>query len=395
DFTAEDEAILVQLAQTASVAVENARLYDELREADRRKDEFLAMLAHELRNPLAPIKSGLDLLRLEFGESEVVEVMSEQVGHVVRLVDDLLDVSRILRGKVELKKGPTDVAAVARRAAEAVRPRAEAHRQRLVVSVPEEPLRLEADPVRLTQVVTNLLHNASKYTDDGEEIRLSVSREGGEAVVTVADTGIGIAAELLSRVFDLFTQADQALDRSQGGLGIGLTVVKSLVEMHGGRVAAASEGAGRGSTFTVRLPIVESSAEAARADAGPGAGRRRVLVVDDNVPAATLLGRLLGKLGGHEVRLAHDGAAAVAEAESFRPDLILLDIGLPKMDGYEVARRLRGRPELDGALLVALTGYGTAEDRRRSLEAGFDDHLVKPPDVEMLRRVLAHPKVAR
>jgi PAS domain S-box-containing protein len=389
-----DLAVAEDLARRAAVALENARLYAEVRDAARRKDEFLAMLAHELRNPLAPIRSGLDLLKLSDAEPEVVEVMSDQVGHVVRLVDDLLDVSRILRGKVELKKETTDLAVVLRRAAEAVRPRVEEHGQRLTATLPDGPLRIDVDPVRLTQVVTNLLNNASKYTDDGGEIRLAAGREEGEAVIRVSDTGIGIDPKLLPRIFELFTQADQALDRSQGGLGIGLTVVKSLVEMHGGSVRASSEGHGRGSEFVVRLPAAEAMEQPARdVPAAAPAAPLRILVVDDNAAAAKLLGRLLEKLGGHEIRIVHDGEAALAAAASFRPNLVLLDIGLPRMDGFEVARLMRERPGYGGILLVALTGYGTAEDRKRSLEAGFDDHLVKPPGVEMLRTVLAHPKL--
>jgi PAS domain S-box-containing protein len=389
-----DLALAEDLARRAAVALENARLYSEVRDAARRKDEFLAMLAHELRNPLAPIRSGLDLLKLSDAEPEVVEVMSDQVGHVVRLVDDLLDVSRILRGKVELKKVTTDLAAVLRRAVEAVRPRTEEHAQQLTAVLPDWPLRIDADPVRLTQVVTNLLNNASKYTDDGGNIRLEASHEGGDVVIRVRDSGIGIDPKLLPRIFELFTQADQALDRSQGGLGIGLTVVKSLVEMHGGSVTASSEGHGRGSEFVIRLPAAEpAELSASNGPAAAPAGPLRILVVDDNAPAAKLLGRLLERLGGHEIRIAHDGEAALVEAEAFRPDLVLLDIGLPRMDGFEVARRLRERPGFSDVLLVALTGYGTAEDRRRSLEAGFDEHLVKPPGVEMLRTVLAHPKL--
>ena len=306
-----DRRVAEDLARRTAVALENARLYDELKDADRRKDEFLAMLAHELRNPLAPIRSGLDLLKLSQIEPDIVEVMSEQVGHVVRLVDDLLDVSRILRGKVELKKESTDLASVLRGAAETVRPRTEEHRQRLVVSLPNEPVNLDADPVRLTQVVSNLLNNASKYTDDGGEVRLEVVRLDGEVMIRVSDTGIGIEPALLPKLFDLFTQADQALDRSQGGLGIGLTVVKSLVEMHGGSVEAKSEGAGRGSEFMVRLPVsVPTQARSEDVSADASAASCRILVVDDNAPAAKLLGRLLGKLGDHRIVTAHDGLSA-------------------------------------------------------------------------------------
>ena len=372
------------------------RAEDELVEANRRKDEFLAMLAHELRNPLAPIRSGLDLLKISEVEPDVVDLMSGQVGHLVRLVDDLLDVSRILRGRVELKRQTVGLSDVVRRAVETVRPMVEAEGQVLSVSLPDGPVWLDADPVRLTQVVSNLLNNASKYTEPGGRIALSAVREDGGAVVRVSDTGIGIDAALLPHVFDLFTQSERTIDRSQGGLGIGLTVVKNLVEMHGGNVSVRSEGPGKGSEFAVRLPVVETAASVAGGDGdGPAADGRSILVVDDNVPGAKLLGRLLEKLGRHRVHLVHDGEAALEAVERLRPDLVLLDIGLPKLDGYEVARRLRERSEFRDVLLVALTGYGTAEDRRRSIEAGFDDHLTKPPGVDLLRKVLAHPKLKR
>ncbi|HEX6986164.1 MAG TPA: PAS domain S-box protein, partial [Planctomycetaceae bacterium] len=322
---------------------EKKRTEEALRDADRRKDEFLAMLAHELRNPLAPIRSGLDLLRMEGVDSETVEIMSEQVGHVVRLVDDLLDVSRILRNKVDLKRTPVELAEVVRRAAETVRPMTEAEGQAFSVSLPDEPVWLDADPVRLAQVLSNLLTNASKYTEPGGRITLTAERRGGEAVIRVADTGIGIDPDLLPHIFELFTQSERSIDRSQGGLGIGLTVVKSLVEMHGGTVTARSDGPGRGSEFAVRLPTIESPTPAAAGGAphDPASDALRILVVDDNVPAATLLSRILSKLGGYDVRSAYDGAAALEAAERLRPDLIFLDIGLPKLDGYEVARRLR------------------------------------------------------
>jgi PAS domain S-box-containing protein len=368
---------------------------EALVEASRRKDEFLAMLAHELRNPLAPIRSGLDLLLMSGVEGDVVEAMQQQVVHLVRLVDDLLDVSRIVRGRVELKTEPVDLAAVVRRAVEAIRPRIEDRDQRLAVTLPSEPVRLLADPVRLTQVVSNLLHNASKYNEEGGEITATARAEGGEAVVTVSDNGIGIEPDLLPKVFDLFTQADQAIDRSQGGLGIGLTVVKSLVEMHGGSVSVRSEGPGKGSEFTIRLPLLDRAAEVAEpvGTVIPQTPDYRILLVDDNVAAAKMLARLLERLGEHEVVTAHDGRAALQAAERHRPDIILLDIGLPGMDGYEVARRLRDRPEFERTLVVALTGYGTEEDRRKSLHAGFDDHIVKPLAVDALMYVLTHPKL--
>ncbi len=394
-FDEQDLAAAEELARRAAVAVENVRLYAEVQTADRRKDEFLAMLGHELRNPLAPIRSGLDLLRMSAAEPEVVDLMSGQVEHLVRLVDDLLDVSRILRGRVELKRTAVDLSEVVRRAVETVRPMFTAERQEFTAAVPTEPLFLDCDPVRLSQVLTNLLMNASKYTESGGRISLSAERDGGQVVVRVSDTGIGIDPDLLPHVFELFTQSTRAIDRSQGGLGIGLTIVKSLVEMHGGSVVAESGGPGQGSTFTVRLPTTDvPGAVAASTDEGPLPAGRRILVVDDNVPAAKLLVRLLAKFGPHEIVTAHDGEGAIAAAEAYRPQLILLDIGLPKLDGYEVSRRLRSNPAFDDVLLVALTGYGTDADRRRSLDAGFDEHVTKPPSVEMLQKVLKHPKLS-
>lgn len=370
------------------------RAEDELREANRRKDEFLAMLAHELRNPLAPIRSGLDLLGLMGTDGGIIEPMQQQVEHLVRLVDDLLDVSRIMRGKVELRRESVELASIVDRAVRTARPLIDARRHELSLELPKEPVTLDADPVRLSQVIANLLNNAAKYTEDGGRIRLSALAEDGDAVVTVSDTGIGIDSDLLPAVFDLFTQASPGIDRSEGGLGIGLTLVKSLVEMHGGSVTARSDGLGKGSAFTVRLPRGTAAAPQAAKESRPDStGAYRLLVVDDNVAAAKMLSKLIQKLGKHDVVAAHDGRSALESAGAYRPDVILLDIGLPRMDGYEVARRLRQRPEFERTLIVALTGYGAEEDRRRSLQAGCDDHLVKPPGIETLRQVLAHPKL--
>ena len=384
----EDQFICFVLDITA-----RRRAEEELRNANRRKDEFLAMLAHELRNPLAPIRSGLDLLSLTGADGEVVGPMQQQVSHLVRLVDDLLDVSRIMRGRVELRKEPVELTAVLKRATDTILPQMQNRRQRLSTTLPAEPVRLMADPVRLAQVVSNLLHNASKYSDEGAEVHLSANCEGDLAVVEVSDEGVGIDADLLPRVFDLFTQATTTIDRSQGGLGIGLTVVKSLVEMHEGTVVAESGGAGQGSRFIVRLPtLAEEDAAEVILQAAAATPSRRVLVVDDNVPAAKMLARLLERLDGHQAFLAYDGEEAIAAARQHRPDIILLDIGLPKLDGYEVARRLRSQPDFATTLIVALTGYGTEEDRRKSIEAGCDEHLVKPPGVEDLQRVLNHER---
>jgi PAS domain S-box-containing protein len=368
---------------------------EQLAEADRRKDEFLAMLAHELRNPLAPIRNAAQVLRL-LGPAGpelayVRDVIERQVQHMARLVDDLLDVSRITRGKVQLRKEPIDLAGVLGRAVEAARPLLDARKHQLTVSVTPEPVRLEADPTRLAQVVANLLNNAAKYTEEGGRVWLSAETAGPELVLRVRDTGVGIPAEMLGKVFDLFTQVDRTLDRSQGGLGIGLTLVKALVEMHGGSARAFSGGPGQGSEFVVRLPLLPERRQRREArEEGRGAAppSRRVLVIDDNVDAAESLALLL-RVSGHEVRTAHDGPAGLEAALAFRPEVVLLDIGLPGMNGYEVARRLRAAAELREVLLVALTGYGQEEDRRRSREAGFDRHLVKPAAPDELVAVLA------
>lgn len=361
----------------------------------KRKDEFLAMLAHELRNPLAPIQSGLDLLALDKTVSEeMVELMKHQVENLVRLVDDLLDMSRILQGKVRLRKETVEVAQLVRRSVEGVRFFVQRRQQELLISVPPETLLVSADPIRMIQVLGNLLNNASKFTGQGGRIELSVKREGNVVTIRVRDNGMGITRHMLTKVFDLFTQGASAIDRSEGGLGIGLTMVKSLVELHGGRVVAASDGLGKGSTFTVSLPLVERPNRIDAAESPKEAvPRRRVLVVDDNIGAARMLSLLLSRLGASEVKMAHDGNATIATASEFVPEIIFLDIGLPGMNGFETARRLRSMPQFDNTLLVAVTGYGQDEDRRQSREAGFDEHLVKPVDIASLRKMFAHPKL--
>lgn len=399
-----DLELAEDLARRAAIAIENARLYAELRDADRRKDEFLAMLAHELRNPLAPIRSGLDLMTMPGVDTETVawtqDMMKQQVEHMVRLVDDLLDVSRIMRGKTSLRKARVDLGSVIARSIDTARPLIESQQIRLEVSLPPEVVWLEADSVRLAQVFANLLNNAAKYNERGGRIWISARREGDQAVVRVRDSGVGIERDLLPRVFDLFTQADRSAERSQGGLGIGLTLVRSLVEMHGGSVKAHSDGPGKGSEFVVTLPAMPPQAEApaARAEtaASPGATaapapRRRVLVVDDNVDAARSYAEI-ARLWKHEVRVAYDGPAALEMAKAYRPEIVLLDIGLPGISGYEVARRLRQQPEFQKTFLVATTGYGQEEDRRRSREAGFNCHLVKPVAPDTLQDLLAHPE---
>jgi PAS domain S-box-containing protein len=380
----------------ATDITDRKRSEEALREADRRKDEFLAMLAHELRNPLAPIRNAALVIALLGHADEKLrrssEVIERQVRHLSRLVDDLLDVSRLTRGRITLRKEPLELGPVVAGAVETVRPLLDARKHELAERLPSEPVWVEGDATRLAQVVSNLLANAAKYTPDGGHIDLTVHPEGKEAVLRVRDGGIGIPADLLPRVFDLFTQGDRSLARSEGGLGIGLTLARSLMEMHGGRIEAHSDGPGKGSEFVVRLPLLEARSALAASDAGPAehrpAAARRVLLVEDNMDAAESLALLL-RLEGHEVRVAHDGPAALAAARDYRPDIIFLDIGLPHMDGYEVARRLRQEEGDQHAVLVALTGYGQGEDRRRVEAAGFDAHLVKPADVNALRRLLA------
>jgi PAS domain S-box-containing protein len=373
-----------------------------LKEADRRKDEFLAMLAHELRNPLAPLRNALHILQLAGDDpgltAQAREVMERQIEHLVRLVDDLLDVSRIMRGRIELRKEPVELATVVNRAVETSQPGIEAEGHELTVSLPPEPLWLDGDLVRLAQVVSNLLNNAVKYTERGGKICLTGGREGDGAVLRVRDTGIGIAPEVLPQIFDMFVQADRRTKNAQGGMGIGLTLVRRLVEMHGGRVEAHSAGPGRGSEFVVWLPLRGGSdgepARGKQPERSPAAGleSRRVLVVDDSPDAADTLAMLL-RLEGQEVRVAYDGPSALAAAEAAPPDIAFLDLGMPTMDGYELARRMRARQELRTVRLVAVTGWGQDEDRRRTREAGFDEHLVKPVERESLHQLLAgrHP----
>jgi PAS domain S-box-containing protein len=362
----------------------------------RRKDEFLAMLSHELRNPLAPIMNAVQLLRHPGGsESPIQEqaraIIERQVGQLKALVDELLEVSRITTGRIRLHHENVDVRGVVDRAVESARPLIDQRRHQLTVSLPPEPIWLYADSTRLEQVVVNLLTNAAKYTDEGGRIALTVEREGGEAVLRVRDTGVGIAPDLLPRIFDLFTQAERSLDRSQGGLGVGLTVVQKLVEMHRGRVEAYS-ALGLGSEFVVRLPVVQLPGRQPQAASVETAERPahslRVLVVDDNVDQADSAALLL-RVSGHEVRVAYSAPAGLEAAAEYRPHLVLMDIGLPGMDGYEAARRLRQQAGLKDTVLVAVTGYGQESDRQRSREAGFDHHLVKPVNMKELEAVLA------
>jgi PAS domain S-box-containing protein len=368
---------------------------EDLREADRRKDEFLAVLAHELRNPLAPIRNALHILRLSQspGIEKIVNMMERQVQHMVRLVDDLLEVSRISRGRIELKRERADLASILRGAIDTSRPLIDAAHHKLETQLPAAgEMMLEADVVRLSQVFANLLNNAAKYTPAGGLIRLEVEAAGGTATVRVKDNGEGIPASMLSRVFNMFTQINTG-SRAQGGLGIGLTLARTLVHLHGGSIEAYSEGPDRGCEITVKLPLAERDPLTAPppSPAMPvdrPLERQKVLVVDDNRDAADSLGLLLQFLGA-EVQVVHGGHEALAAMREFQPRVVLLDLGMPNMDGLEVARRMREDPQMRTATLVALTGWGQSEDRRRTGEAGFDYHLVKPADVRTLRSILA------
>jgi PAS domain S-box-containing protein len=370
------------------------RLAEELSEADRRKNEFLAMLSHELRNPLAPINNAVQALQLGRDDEDTLRAASgmlrRQVGQMSRLVDDLLDMSRITRGMIELRKERVELAPIVHQAVEAVGDLYRGMNHELTVTLPPSPVLLDADPARLTQVIGNLLNNAAKFTDRGGHIALTVEQEGDQAVVRVRDDGIGIAAEHQADVFRMFAQIDTSLERSRGGLGLGLTLVKTLVEMHDGSVAVHSEGLGRGTEFTVRLPVAAGPPRELPAPAAGGraiTAGRRVLIVDDSEDGAESLAMLL-QFGGHETYQAHDGVTAIEAAERLRPDAVLLDIGLPRLNGYEVCRRIRQAPWGKQLTLVALTGWGQDEDRHRSLEAGFDAHMVKPVDVDALLKLL-------
>ncbi|MBV8899664.1 MAG: PAS domain-containing protein [Verrucomicrobia bacterium] len=398
----DDLALLAQLSQIAAGAIENARLYEELREKDQRKDEFLAMLAHELRNPLAAIRNAAALSEGVSDAREIgwsMEVIQRQLQQLTRLIDDLFDVSRITRGKIQLRKEQLDAASALRRAVEAVQPLIEERQHELTVSFRPGTLYLEADPTRLEQIVVNLLTNAAKYTEAGGHISLHAKNDGNEIVISVRDDGMGIPPEKLPQMFELFVQGDRSLARSEGGLGIGLTLVRSLAEMHGGSVRAYSEGLGKGSEFVVRLPASKKAAPArpvpTATTAIPGpttpANRpARILVVDDNMDSAHTLAKLLSRQG-HDVRTVYDGPAAIEAARAHRPEFVLLDIGLPGMDGYQVATRLR--QENEHSILIALSGYGQESDRNRSREAGFHHHLVKPVEHSLLAEVLANPPV--
>jgi signal transduction histidine kinase len=400
-YTPADMVVAQDLAHRAAVAIQNAELYQALQDADRRKDEFLATLAHELRNPLAPIRTGLQLLRMADGDSRAAEgartMMERQTAQLVRLVDDLMDVSRISRGKMELKKERVGLAAVVAAAVETSRPLVEQMGHDLTVELPDRPVWLDADPTRLAQVFMNLLNNAAKYSDRGGRIRLTAKRFADEVEVVVRDGGIGIPADKLNVIFDLFSQVDRSLEKAQGGLGIGLSLVRRLVDMHGGTVEARSDGPGKGSEFVVRLPVAADRAAPGRAsrDGEPAPkSALRILIADDNRDGADSLSDML-QIMGNDTRTAYDGEAAVAAAAEFRPDVVLLDIGMPKLNGHDACRRMREQPWGADLVLIALTGWGQEEDVRRSHDAGFDRHMVKPVDPVALMQQLVGLQAAR
>jgi signal transduction histidine kinase len=395
-----------EIRTTVRTAIQRARLQKENREllstleaSNRRKDEFLAVLAHELRNPLAPIRNAVDILRLQ-GLSDPTalaarDIIDRQLHQLVRLVDDLLDVNRLSRGQLQPRKERVELAAVVAQALEGARPQILSGGQELTVSLPQQPVHLEADPVRLAQVFQNLLINASKYTEKGGHIGLRAGSDATGVTVAIDDTGVGIAAEDLPHIFEMFTQVGPQTAQTSLGVGIGLALARGVVEMHGGTITAGSEGPGKGSTFSVRLPLAVEERLPQSSARGDGhntetASARRVLVVDDDLAVAQSLSLLLRVLG-NQAEIAHDGLAAIALAERLQPEVILLDIGMPIIDGYETCRRIRAEPWGKSIKIVALTGWGTDEDRRRSAEAGFDAHLVKPAGASTLSQVLGDP----
>ncbi len=385
------------------MAADNARLFGEAVEADHRKDEFLALLAHELRNPLAPLGNGLQVMRLAANDANVVAqaraMMERQLAHMVRLVDDLLDVSRISRNKMELRRSRVLLADAISSAVETARPAIDAGGHELTISLPAEPIYLDADLTRLAQVFGNLLTNSAKYTERGGRIWLTATPDDDHVTIAVQDTGIGIPANALPTLFDMFSQVERSLEHSAGGLGIGLALVKGLVEMHGGAVEAASAGPGKGSTFTVRLPVLGTGdlpppTAATEASELGESRKRRVLVVDDNQDSATSMSMML-RLMGDKVQTARDGLEAIDMAASFRPHVILMDMGMPRLNGFEATRRIREQPWSKSTIIVAVTGWGQDADKVRSRHAGCDGHLVKPVDHARLARLLAELTEAR
>lgn len=409
-FLRDANGVAIQYIGLSSEITERKRAEEELRRlaaelssADQRKDEFLATLAHELRNPLAPIRNGLQILRLSGDDKETVEeirtMMERQLAQMVHLVDDLLDVSRISRGKLELRKQRIELSSIVNNAVETSRPLIDASGHELTIIVPSESILVDADATRLGQVFSNILNNAAKYSEHGSRIRLAVDCQDSDVVVSIKDTGMGIPPDMLPKIFEMFTQVDRSLEKAQGGLGIGLSLVKRLVEMHGGSVVANSEGHGAGSEFVIRLPIAlamdqdsKLSIDEERPTNLPG--QRRILVADDNQDAANTLAMIL-RIMGNEVRTVYDGLQAVQVAAVFQPDVIMLDIGMPMLNGYEACHRIREQPWSEKVVLIALTGWGQDEDKRRSQKAGFNHHMVKPVDPAALRKLLSVEQTAR
>ena len=402
-FDADAVAMLADLATRGATALDNALLFRKIQDEDHRKNEFLAMLAHELRNPLAPISNAVHILRVSESDPAKVawarDLIGRQLKQLVRLVDDLLDVSRITRGKIELKIETVDVAQVVAAAIETSRPNIDAHRHTLSLQLPVEPLALRGDFARVAQILSNLVNNAAKYTPKGGRISLSAAREGDQVAFRIRDSGIGIPPEFMASIFDPFTQADRTLARSQGGLGIGLTLVRRLVEMQHGRVSVRSEGRNRGSEFTVSLPLAAEAGPAldardasVRIEASPAG--LRVLVVDDNRDVADSTASIM-RMNGCDVHVVYDGRAAIESVKRLRPDAVLLDIGLPAIDGYLVAEHIRAQPENGSTMIVAVSGYGQEQDRLRSKSVGFDYHVVKPIDPAVLAGLVGSLRVSR
>jgi signal transduction histidine kinase len=390
------QQLAVRVGELEAVLAELRRAEARLREADRRKDEFLAVLSHELRNPLLPLRASVHVLEHAPAGGEQAQralgTIARQVDHLASLVDDLLDVTRISKGKIQLHRQAVDLIDVVRRSIDDHRAAANAGELTLVAELPAGPLTLDADPTRLTQIAANLLGNAIKFTPPGGTVRIEVGDEAGQAVLRVRDDGVGMAPELLGTLFEPFAQADRTLDRSRGGLGLGLTLVRALTEMHGGTIEALSEGPDRGAELVVRLPLAAhlSTASTSGAPASSGAAPRRVLIIEDNPDGAATLAELL-RFFGHEVEVACDGLDGLTRARQFQPELVLCDIGLPGIDGFEVARRFKADADLRDVHLVALSGYALSADRQRALDAGFADHLSKPPDIARLKKLLASP----
>ena len=396
-FAIADIELATDIASRVAIALDNCLLFKEIQDGDQRKNEFLATLSHELRNPLAPMRTAIHALHLSgqwpAGAHDQREMLERQLGHLTHLVNDLLDLARIRQGKIQLRRECTDIVAEVRDALETCRTALADAGHQVVVALPSEPVRVDGDHVRLQQIFENLLFNAGKYTDPNGRIGVSLACEGGHAVFRVRDSGVGIAPEMMPQIWEMFAQVDASSDRTRHGLGIGLSLAKKLVHLHGGQIEAHSDGLGRGSEFVVRIPLIDESripaaAATAAADHVAGTSSRRILVVDDNTDAAESLQMLL-QVYGHEVEVAFDGGAALRLAPEFRPELVFLDIGLPGMTGYEVARKLRQEPSLAHIRIVALSGYGTESDQARSKEAGFDRHLVKPIDPNVIPAVIA------